>query len=114
MVGEIEPEALRERLDGEGAPLVVDIRAPEAYAEGHLPESENVPMAELPREIDAIAGADHVVTVCPEGLASVKAARIVEAYREFDGRVESLAGGLEAWDGPLESDDTDAAESAPF
>jgi len=35
-----------------------------------------------------------------------------------DGPVESLAGGLEAWDGPLEREDSDAAEAddstAPF
>lgn len=105
MAGEIEPEALRERLGDEDPPLVVDIRSPEEYAEGHLPGSRNVPLAEIPGAIDEIADADHVVAVCPQGLASVKAARIVEAYRDFDGRAESLAGGLEAWDGPLEADD---------
>jgi rhodanese-related sulfurtransferase len=112
MVGEIEPATLRERLDADGAPLLVDIRGPEAFAEGHLPDSENVPMADLPQHIDAIADADHVVTICPHGKASVKAARIVEAYRDFDGRVDSLAGGLEAWDGPLAADSSEATEAA--
>lgn len=110
MVGEIESETLAAKLDDGDRPLVVDIRDGEAFADGHLPGSEHVPLADLPGEIDRIAAADHVVTVCPHGLASVKAARIVEAYREFDGTVESLAGGLEAWDGPLASEDGDAAD----
>jgi hypothetical protein len=45
----------------------------------------------------------HVVTVCPHGEASVRAARLIGAYEGFDGRVESLACGLEGWTGPLES-----------
>ena len=118
MVGEIEPETLRERLDDGEAPLVLDIRATADFAEGHLPGSRNVPMAELPGSIDEIAAADHVVTVCPHGLASVKAGRIVEAYRDFDGRVDSLDGGLEAWDGPLETEGSGATDEdgpdAPF
>jgi rhodanese-related sulfurtransferase len=115
MVGEIEPADLRERLEDGDAPTLVDIRSPDAFAGGHLPGSRNVPLADLPREIDAIAEADHVVTVCPHGLASVKAARILEAYRDFEGRAESLAGGLEEWDGRLEADDAEAnGADAPF
>lgn len=111
MVGEIEPETLRERLEEADGPLLVDIRGPDAFAEGHLPGSRNIPMADLPQHIEDVADADHVVTICPHGLASVKAARIVEAYRAFDGTVESLAGGLEAWDGPLEAGETETAEA---
>jgi rhodanese-related sulfurtransferase len=121
MDGETDPETLEARLADGDAPLIVDIRSPEAFAEGHLPDSENVPLADLPQRIDDIADADEVVTVCPHGKASVKAARIVGAYQDFDGRVVSLAGGLEAWDGPLavaegatQAGDGDDAPEAPF
>lgn len=113
MVGEIDPETLRDRLAADSErPLLVDIRAAGDFAEGHLPGSLNIPMADLPREIDRIAEAEHVVTICPHGKASVKAARIIAAYRDFDGRVDSLAGGLEAWDGDLERGDAESAEAA--
>lgn len=113
MVGEIDPETLRDRLAAESeAPLLVDIRAAGAFAEGHLPGSLNIPMADLPREIDRIADADHVVTICPHGQASIKAGRIIAAYRDFDGRVDSLAGGLEAWDGEIERGEPESAETA--
>lgn len=102
MDGEIEPEALRERLEDGEEPLLVDVSPAADFEAGHVPGSEHVPLPELPGEIDRIADAEDVVTVCPHGLASVKAARIIGAYREFDGTVRSLAGGLEAWEGPLE------------
>lgn len=112
MDGEIDPETLRAAIEAGDPPLVVDIRGADAFAEGHLPGSVHVPLADLPGEIERIAEADDVVTVCPHGKASVKAARIVGAYRDFDGRVESLAGGLEAWDGPIETGEPAADEFA--
>ena len=53
----------------------------------------------------------------PRGQASVQAARLVGAYEGVDGPVESLAGGLEAWDGPLDGDSRDDRgdeTAAPF
>lgn len=112
MVGEIHAETLRERLDDGDPPVVIDIRSRSDFDEGHLPGSRNVPLPEIPRRIDDFADADHVVTVCPHGKASVKAGRIVEAYQDFEGTVDSLAGGLEGWDGPIESESApNAAES---
>jgi rhodanese-related sulfurtransferase len=101
MDGEIEPDALAALLE-EGDPArIVDIRPPRAFRTGHIPDSENVPLARLVDDVETFAGSDHVVTVCPHGQASVKAARLIAAYGEFDGRVESLRGGLDAWAGPL-------------
>ncbi|MFB6073592.1 MAG: rhodanese-like domain-containing protein [Haloarculaceae archaeon] len=109
MDGEIAPADLRARLDGD-APRVVDIRTPASFREAHIPGSENLPLGQLPDRVDAVADADHVVTVCPHGKASVKAARLIAAYEGFDGRVESLRGGLEAWDGPLAGRAADAED----
>ncbi len=100
MDGEITPAELEAALDGEG-PLVVDIRRPDAYRQGHIPESLNIPLPDLATDVSRVADADHVVTVCPHGKASRKAARLIAAYEGFEGRVESLDGGLTAWDGAL-------------
>jgi rhodanese-related sulfurtransferase len=120
MDGEISPDELRTLLDdGNDADIrVVDIRNPGAFARGYIPGSENIPAPELTDRVEELDGVDRVVTVCPHGEASVQAARLVGSYRGVDGPVESLAGGLEAWDGPLEREDSDAAEAddstAPF
>ena len=131
MDGEISPDELQTLLDGadeepgdesgDGADeglRIVDIRNPESFARGHIPGSENIPAPELTDRVEELDGAGRVVTVCPHGQASVQAARLVGSYRGVDGPVESLNGGLEAWDGPLDVDDSasgagdDAA--APF
>jgi rhodanese-related sulfurtransferase len=119
MDGEIDGEELQAlREDGEDV-RIVDIRQPNSFRRGHIPGSQNVPFAELPQRVDEIADADRVVTVCPHGKASVKAARLVGSYGAFAGRVDSLEGGLEAWDGPIEADGEqgsgeDEGPEAPF
>jgi rhodanese-related sulfurtransferase len=108
MDGEIPPEelsALRSESDG---PRIVDIRNPAQFRRGHIPGSENVPFGELPDAVESFSGADRIVTVCPHGKASVQAAQLFASYEgTADAVVESLEGGLEAWDGPLESADGD-------
>lgn len=93
--------------DAEPDCRIVDIRPPEAFARGHIPGSENIPAPELTGRVEELDGAGRVVTVCPHGEASVQAARLVAAYEGVDGPVESLRGGLEAWDGPLVTGSTD-------
>jgi rhodanese-related sulfurtransferase len=122
MDGEISVDELAELIEDDGV-RVVDIRSPEAYRRGHIPGSENVPFGDLPDRIGELRGEDRVVAVCPQGKASVQAARLVAAYDGFDGRVESLAEGLEGWqrtgrdlaadDGPASADDEESTEAEP-
>jgi rhodanese-related sulfurtransferase len=116
MDDEISVEEVEALLDDEHRPRIVDIRSPGEFARGHIPGSENVPFGELPDRIDELAGADHIVTVCPHGKASVQAARLIGSYEGTeDATVESMAGGLEAWQGNFEAttDDGETPES-PF
>ena len=116
MDDEISVEEVEALLDDENRPRIVDIRSPGEFARGHIPGSENVPFGELPDRIDELAGADHIVTVCPHGKASVQAARLIGSYEGTkDARVESMAGGLESWQGDFETatDDGETPES-PF
>lgn len=108
MDGEITSDSLETLLDTEDSPVVVDIRNPPAYEQAHIPDSINIPLSRLPQEVDRVSDTDHVVTVCPHGKASVRAARLVTSFEAFDGTVESLADGLEGWEGPLESSTADS------
>lgn len=105
MDGEISPAEVEELLDAGADVRIVDIRSREEFERGHVPGSENVPLADLPNEIERFDGARHVVTVCPHGQASVQAARLVASYEGVpdDARVESMAGGLTAWESELET-----------
>ncbi|PSP41518.1 rhodanese-like domain-containing protein [Halobacteriales archaeon QH_10_70_21] len=115
MDGEISAEELHELLDEEGV-RVVDIRSPASFRRGHIPGSENVPFEELTDRIEDVADADRVVTVCPHGKASVQAARLVDSFEGFAGRVESLAPGIEGWPYDLETTEerADKGPEAPF
>jgi rhodanese-related sulfurtransferase len=112
MDGEIDVDELESLLDDGGA-RVVDIRSPAAFRRGHIPGSENVPFPALVGSVERFAGADRVVTVCPHGESSVQAARLIASYEGFDGTVESLAPGLNGWDGPLEAGGDEAAGEGP-
>lgn len=118
MDGEIDPEELADRLDDDTDRRIVDIRNPASFSRGHIPGAENVPLERLPDRVGDLADADHVVTVCPHGKASVRAARLIGSFEGADdATVESLAGGLEAWDGPLSetgSAESAGGENAPF
>ena len=119
MDGEISGEELAEAIeDGEDEPVIVDIREPRAFEREHIPGSVNVPFSRLSQEVDRVSDADHVVTVCPHGKASVQAARLIGSFEEFSGRVDSLEPGIEGWPFELESEGTEApadeGPEAPF
>lgn len=122
MVREVAPEEVRSRLeDGEDV-TVVDTRAPEQFARGHVPGAINLPLPELPRRVDEREwDADSIVCVCPIGESSVQAARLLGSYEGIDAdAVASMAGGYRAWDGELEAgtdngeSGTDEGPAAPF
>jgi rhodanese-related sulfurtransferase len=105
MDGEISPDEVETLLTSDDRPRIIDIRSPGAFAQGHIPGSENVPFGDLPDRVEEFADSDHIVTVCPHGKASVQAARLIGSYEgTADATVESMAGGLDAWDGELETD----------
>ena len=111
MDGEIDPaelSALLEERDGgsgdghtdeSGSLRVVDIRDRRAFDRGHLPDSECIPFPELTSRVAELEGADRIVTVCPHGVASQQAAQLIGSYEGTrEARVESLRGGVEAWE----------------
>jgi rhodanese-related sulfurtransferase len=48
----LTPEQVLERLDTDGAPLIVDVRAPVEFGIAHIPGAINVPVEELDGRLD--------------------------------------------------------------
>ncbi len=118
MDDEITPDEVYDLLESDADVRIVDIRTPASFERGRIPNSENVPFDELPARIEEFEDDEHVVTVCPHGKSSIQAARLIGSYEgAADARVESMAGGLEAWaesyeleagDGSAEANESDA------
>ena len=87
---------LWEWLDGDDAPLVLDVRGDDEYAEAHIAGSLHIPYGELPRRLDEVPRGRAVATICKGGKRSGLAASILQ--REgFDDVVHIARGGIATW-----------------
>ncbi|MGB9990172.1 rhodanese-like domain-containing protein [Massilia sp. SM-13] len=77
--------------------LIVDVRAANEFAAGHLADAKNIPLADLPQrtgELEKFKNKTAVV-VCQKGTRAFSAAKILEkaGFKE----VLVLDGGIDAW-----------------
>lgn len=107
MVDEIAPEELERALEAGEDVRIVDVSTRPEFDLGHIPGSENVPMGSLTERVSELGDAETIVTVCPHGQASKQAVRLIVSYEgiDEDTMVASLSGGMEAWDGAVESNE---------
>lgn len=83
------------RLINQGA-VVVDLRSPEQFKQGHIGEARNVPMEELEQQADKLARAGNgVVLYCADGKNGMRALKVMTARGTE--RVYNLKGGIAAW-----------------
>ena len=65
------------RLAAAGA-LLLDVRTPAEFAQGHLPGALNIPVVELPDRLAELGGPDRdVVVYCRSGMRSARAATVL-------------------------------------
>lgn len=74
---------------------IVDIRDPQSYAMGHMPNASPLNNDNLPTFLENVPKDSPVVVVCYHGVSSQQAAQflIEQGYDE----VYSMDGGFEAW-----------------
>ncbi len=95
------PDEAKDFIDsaGEGTFLLLDVRQPVEYEEGHLPGAELIP---LPKLTDSLVKLDRdkpTLVYCSVGGRSAVAARLLvhEGFRN----VYYLEGGMDAWEQPM-------------
>ncbi|MDE2427314.1 MAG: rhodanese-like domain-containing protein [Burkholderiales bacterium] len=81
----------------QGKTLVLDVRNPDEFSAGHLPNAKNIPLAELKQRIGEIEKSKKnvVIAVCARGVRSATAAALLN--KEGFEQVFSLDGGTDAW-----------------
>jgi sulfur-carrier protein adenylyltransferase/sulfurtransferase len=95
-IDEVDPAEVRDEL-GNGT-VVVDVREPEEWAQGHIPGAKHVPKSYLESRIEGAVPdrSQHVVLYCASGNRSAWAARTLLDDLGYE-RVESMTGGFTLW-----------------
>ncbi|MGZ3157869.1 MAG: rhodanese-like domain-containing protein [Burkholderiaceae bacterium] len=85
------------QLINQGKTLIVDVRDAEEYAAGHIRDSKNIPLNELPQRIAELDKfkSKNVIVLCQSGVRSSKA--VPQLKKAGFNEVVSLNGGLAAW-----------------
>ena len=86
------PVAVRMINDGS---KIIDVRAGDSFATGHIVDARNVPQDELLKNPDEIKGKKNVVLVCDNGAASGEC--VAQLRKNGLENVFSLRGGLAEW-----------------
>lgn len=63
----ISPAALAAAIDAGAAPLILDVRTAEEFAEGHVPGAILIPHDQLADRLSELGGATEVVVYCHSG-----------------------------------------------
>ncbi len=95
--GVVEPAALEAELARPDGPLLLDVRTPEEYAEGHVPGARLIPVQELGSRLGEIEDAKQrgVITYCESGRRASAAAELLREAGFADVRV--LDGSMARW-----------------
>lgn len=75
--------------------VLIDVRTPEEYAEGHIQGAKLIPVQELQTRLNEIPKDKQVYVYCRSGKRSAKAAGIL-AGTGFT-NIENVLGGITAW-----------------
>jgi glyoxylase-like metal-dependent hydrolase (beta-lactamase superfamily II)/rhodanese-related sulfurtransferase len=75
--------------------MVVDVREPEEYEQGHVPGAINLPQADLASRLDELPRHRLLALICRSGARSLRAAQFLRQVG-FE-HVTNVQGGTEAW-----------------
>lgn len=91
-VAEVDVDALQSRRPDA---LVLDVREPDEFASGHVPDARNLPQGDLATRLPEIARDRPIYVICQGGVRSMRAAQFLKQVGMED--VVSVRGGTEAW-----------------
>ena len=76
-------------------PLLIDVREPWEFEICHINGSINIPMGQLPQQLDQLRAAEETVVICHHGVRSM---HVIQYLQQMSIRsVINLDGGVDAW-----------------
>ncbi|MGI9290082.1 MAG: rhodanese-like domain-containing protein [Gammaproteobacteria bacterium] len=96
--GDISQAELLARIEAGNAPLILDVRGVDEYAEGHLPGAINIPHTEIAERINelGIGQTDEIVIHCYSGKRAGMAEQTLQAAG-FE-NIRMLDGQWQGWE----------------
>ena len=90
----INPEAAK-GLIAKGGVVVVDVREPAEWSQGHIAEAVHIPLGTLMNRPRELLQQDGIIFVCAEGIRSAVACEVAAAIGKT--QLYNLEGGTIAW-----------------
>jgi rhodanese-related sulfurtransferase len=81
--------------------VVLDVRTPEEFEEGHIPNSILIPVQELEFRLNELEKEEHYLVVCRSGNRSAQASEIL-INNKFN-NVYNMTGGMNNWSYEIEN-----------
>lgn len=94
---EIAVEQVKEMLDQQAEFLLLDCREPAEFDICHLPESQLIPLNEIPQRLEQLTheAQRHIIVLCHHGTRSLMATRWLR--KNGCKNTQSMAGGIDEW-----------------
>jgi hydroxyacylglutathione hydrolase len=86
---------LREQIEKDKDLIVLDVRQPQEWANGHIENARHITGAELPERFSEIPEGKQVAVICGSGYRSSVAGSLLK--NEHYKKVASVIGGMSAW-----------------
>lgn len=99
-VNNISAQQLQELLTGGHNPLIIDVREPWEYEEGHIPGSTLLPLGGIPQWAQTLDKDEEIVLVCRSGSRSVGAYQYLQRLGFTN--LKNMVGGMITWRGAVE------------
>jgi len=79
--------------------ILIDVRTPGEYRDGHIPDVANIPLNELEKRMGEVPKDKKVVLICRTGNRSAEGTRLLRG-KGFT-NVFNSTGGMSSWKGPV-------------
>ncbi len=79
--------------------IIIDVRTPQEYQEGHIPEVPLIPLNQIESRMSEVPKDQKVLLICRSGNRSNQGTNLLRS-KGFD-NVHNIDGGMLAWRGPV-------------
>lgn len=95
----ILPIELNKRLESQEKVVIIDVREPEEWVSGHIPNAKHIPLGSIQNRLVEIDPNTETVVVCRSGNRSGQAC---EFLAEKGYKAVNMVGGMMQWPGEVE------------